>query len=222
MIEELYKQITFFQTDIACCSYTKDKKRILSSQVERNKVSVVLSPKESLSLILEEQYFKGFVWNKLFSKSTLSFPKKILFDETIQYCEDLLFCCQAFSQSKKISYENKELYHYFVNDNSISKNNFSSKKITSLTALKKVIFLIDNDDLKCKQKFETYYINMALSLLMHGIESKEITKSEKEKLLDSLYSIKLSNIKNIKIKLFCLLSRLNVNLSYTTWKLLKN
>jgi glycosyltransferase involved in cell wall biosynthesis len=221
LIEKLYKQIEVFETDISCCGFTKEYKRTVSSIEKTNEVNLILSPTEALNLILDDQYFKGFVWNKLFSKNIINFPNKIKFDEDIQFCEDLLFCCQAISQSKKISYENTGLYHYFINENSVSKNKFSSKKMTSLNALEKIISLIKNDDLECKNKFETYYTNMVLSLLMNGMKLKKINNSEKEKLIKIIQSVKLTTIKDKKVKFFCFLSKININLSYSIWSLLK-
>ena len=52
--------------------------------------SGVFSRQQALSMLYSQDYFKGFLWNKIFLNSLIR-RNKLDFDESIGYCEDLLF-----------------------------------------------------------------------------------------------------------------------------------
>lgn len=165
--------------------------------------------------MLKPNSFKGFVWNKLFSLKLIK-ENKIKFDENINFCEDLLFCCESILKAKKIVYENSPLYHYFIHSNNIT-SRFNIKKLSSLDAIEKVIILLNKADVvELKKAYITYYMHMNISLLLNCIKINS-NKNEIKKLKMNLFKYRITEIKSKKVILSCLLSRLSIKLTYFLW-----
>lgn len=71
--------------------------------------------------------FNGSLWNKLLKAEQI---KGIQFAKGISYGEDALFIWQALQRVKKVLITNRQLYHYRMNDTSISHQTFGPKKMT--------------------------------------------------------------------------------------------
>ena len=76
---------------------------------------------------LQHGYFKGMLWNKLMRLSVLLDNR---FASGISYGEDALFCWNILKNVNRVVVSNKQLYHYRMNQNSIS-HSFGEKKFTA-------------------------------------------------------------------------------------------
>lgn len=219
MFERLYQLLADNQVDILICGYFKES----FNSTSHNKIMeqiIKLDGKKALNSILDPNGFKGFTCNKLFS-SELIRRNNISFDEEIHFCEDLLFCCQAFLSSKNIIYDTTPYYHYIIHDRNVSQSQFSLKKMTSLIALENTINILSEEDGITLNKFINYYEHMNISLLMNGIKEKKINKEIRKKLKGNLFRYKIKDLTNNFVKLSCILSRININLYYVIWRNLK-
>lgn len=70
---------------------------------------------------------RGSLWNKLLKRSLLQEEE---FQSEISYGEDALFCWSVFQKVNKLLFTNRELYHYRMNDDSLSHSSFGSKKLS--------------------------------------------------------------------------------------------
>lgn len=73
--------------------------------------------------------------NKIFSRKAIS---DIRFDETLIYCEDILFNYQVALNAKKIACENAPKYHFYYNVNSATKNRKEFAKFDELKVVDKI------------------------------------------------------------------------------------
>ena len=81
-------------------------------------------------LIKEFLYHKtlrGNLWNKLFKAELL---KGLYFDDKISYGEDALMSWHAFQRLEKAVVTDRQLYHYRMNEESISHQSFGAKKLS--------------------------------------------------------------------------------------------
>lgn len=90
-------------------------------------ISEVWNKQKSIKEFLIHTRFRGSLWNKLIKSSLL---KGITFDPSISYGEDALFCWNILQNCNSILFTDKQLYHYRMNNESISHQNFGSKKLT--------------------------------------------------------------------------------------------
>ncbi|MGG3987022.1 glycosyltransferase [Bacillus smithii] len=219
MFEKLYQLIIDYKADISMCGYVKEK---LDGTILNNIVKpdiIKMDRKEALNKILNSNSFKGFLWNKLFSANLIK-NNQITFDESIHFCEDLLYCCQCIVKSKNIVYDTTPYYHYVIHDSNASKSNYSSKKLTSLDALVKIIDILNNEnegDIELK-KYKNYYMHMNISLLMNGIHDKKYKSEDYKQLKENLFRYKIGDLTEKSIKLSCVIGRINIHLLYFIWK----
>ncbi|PFQ01438.1 glycosyltransferase family 2 protein [Bacillus cereus] len=214
MLETLYKLVAENNADIAACGYFReDSEGRITNKLLDSKV-ISYNQTEALNTILSEEHFKGFTCNKLFSTEIL---KDITFDEEIHFCEDLLFCCQAISNSNKLVYDTTPYYHYITHNSNASQSQFSLKKLTALDALKNIVDLLENKEGVKINKFKNYYAHMNISLLMNGMKENKIQKDTRKELKGNLKRFKISDLTSKFVKLSCAIARVNVNLYYLIW-----
>lgn len=220
MFENLYKLIKDYNADISICGYIKESKNgILNKQ---NKKQIIeLTEIEALNEIIREDGFKGFLWNKLFSRELIKSYKDIFFYENIHFSEDLLFCCEYILKSKKVIYDTTPYYHYIIHDNNICNSNYNSKKVTSLDAFEKIIDILSNKKGIDINKYKNLYMNISISLLMNYIKENKKEIENYKKLRKSLYKYNLSDITSNYIKISCILCRINPKFCYLIWKVIK-
>jgi glycosyltransferase involved in cell wall biosynthesis len=217
MFERLYKLIQDNQADIAMCGYFKEKvDGTILNKIEPSEV-IQFNSKQALNAILNQNGFKGFLWNKLFSAELLKTNSKEVFDNNIHFCEDLLCCCQSILNSKNVVYDTTPYYHYVMHDDNVCKINYSSKKLTSLDALVKIINMImDEEDIEI-EKYKNMYMHMNISLMMHGIHENKCENKDYKQLKKNLYRYKIADLKNKSVKISCVIARVNIKLFYFIW-----
>ena len=119
--------------DMLCFAYYKAyKDKNICEELKVNKNANI--KKE----ILSNKLIGGYLWNKLFSTNIIK-EHGIKFNESITYCEDLIFIIQYIKYVKKVNYINKALYYYRVRKNSVSNDFYSNKNISILNAYELLI-----------------------------------------------------------------------------------
>lgn len=216
MFEKLIHLKIKYDADISICGYFKEE--INGTSLKENSKDEIfkLNQVETFSRLLDTNDFGGYLWNKLFTRKTLK-KNNIKFDENIHFCEDLLFCCEVISKSKEIVYDSSQYYHYIVHDSNIAINQYSLKKISALNALINIIELLSEiKDLDTK-KYKSFFMKMTISLIMNGMQEKK----EVYQLKKNLYKYKISDLNGNFLKFSCFLARMNIQLCYYLWKILK-
>lgn len=83
------------------------------------------------------------VWGALYRREIL---KNFFFDTTLYVGEDSLYFAQCIKRARKLYFvHDQELYHYVIYTESAAHGEFNPKKVTELTAWKKICDLYNND-----------------------------------------------------------------------------
>ncbi|WPC22383.1 glycosyltransferase [Pediococcus inopinatus] len=111
--------IQHLQVDVAMSNfYLVQNKNIYPNKLPRlqNK-SGILTSDQATTLILLDNGFKGFVWNKIYKRSVVD---NLRFDSRYAYLEDMLFNIKVFKNCKNIGYNDSINYYYCQNIGSAS------------------------------------------------------------------------------------------------------
>ena len=84
----------------------------------------IMSSETAKKELFKDNSIRGFSCNKMFLLKTIK-DNNLLFDINIKICEDLLFCCQAISNSNKLVYDTTPYYHYITHSSNASQSQFS-------------------------------------------------------------------------------------------------
>lgn len=87
----------------------------------------ILSKEEAIHDFLLHEYFIGSLCNKLIDASLM---KGLTFRRDISYGEDALFIWGVLQKVNNVVVTTKQLYHYRMNEDSISHQSFGEKKLT--------------------------------------------------------------------------------------------
>lgn len=122
MVEFLLVESESSDADISTCGMVINDTAVSSDfkKVEHTSLSAV-------ERFLYHTEFRGSLWNKLVKTSLLHNER---FHCGISYGEDALFCWQILKHCHKVNYTDRQLYHYRMNQTSISHSNFGAKKLS--------------------------------------------------------------------------------------------
>lgn len=123
-------------TNIAMCNfYLVRNSSIYPNKIPNVSGEGILNSVEALELILLDNGFKGFVWNKIYRVSVID---KYRFDNRINYLEDLLFNVLIFKDNNQIGYNTNCLYFYCKNIGSAS-SKLNQDFYDSLLTIRKMV-----------------------------------------------------------------------------------
>lgn len=123
MVEYLVSLATELDAEMVMCD------RVINDakpSVIEPKISI-LPQEEAIRDFIHHDYFVGALWNKLFKKSVV---EGLSFHKDICYGEDALFTWDVLQRVKNVVASDKQLYHYYMNEESISHQSFGEKKLT--------------------------------------------------------------------------------------------
>ena len=92
--------------------------------------AVVFQPEEALELLIQDDCFHQYVWNKLYKRSVI---QDILFEKG-KTNEDEFWTYQIFGNAKRICKIDVPLYFYFQRSTSIMGTRYSLKRLDALEA----------------------------------------------------------------------------------------
>lgn len=137
MVDFLVNKALTKQSDIVTCSMVKNDETVNKNEYNEE---IWEQPKAILEFLRHFQ-FNGSLWNKLVKTSILHNSS---FRKDIGYGEDALFCWEFLQSAKSIVMTNRQLYHYRMNNASISHQPFNIQKYSAYN----VWTHISNDTLK--------------------------------------------------------------------------
>ena len=183
MIETLYKNIKKYKCDISICNVGRvtEDGRIISKQKELNK-TILFSKEEFVKNLYNREMINGYPVNKLIKKKC---TKGIRFDESIKHLEDWDYLCRLSDNIKKVVYESKDFYYYYVNrNNSAVHDSFNESWITDLKARKKNLKYTNNySDIDKTYFFFDYVVN-AMNALAYLKITNKINMNKKNELMN--------------------------------------
>lgn len=123
MVEYLVSLATELDVEMVMCD------RVINDAKPSDKKPEIkiLPQEEAIRDFIHHDYFVGALWNKLFKKSVV---EGLSFHKDIWYGEDALFTWDVLQRVKNVVTSDKQLYHFYMNDESISHQAFGFKKLT--------------------------------------------------------------------------------------------
>lgn len=122
MVEFLVDRANQYEADVVTCGMV-----INDSAPSPIYTETLLDRTETVKKFLFHKDLKGSLWNKLIKTSLLH---NLSFDDAIGYGEDALFCWQFLQRIDKAVLTKKQLYHYRMNQSSISHSAFGKQKLS--------------------------------------------------------------------------------------------
>lgn len=172
MFEKMHQEFLKNNIDICVCYYNKIYGKKVVSQIY-NKV-IDENNVNFYDLVLNTDYLiQGYLWNKLFLKSSL----KSYFNHDVFITEDLLFILQNYKENTKYKIIYEPLYNYRMqNDSALNSNVLNTKKLSVIISDVWICNNINNKYVYINKYsiVNTYYLAKA------GLE-KNIFKNEFEK-----------------------------------------
>lgn len=120
MVEFLVEKSRTKDADIVVCGMVKNDEACGEEYREE-----VMDQETTVKKFLFHKELSGSLWNKLVKTSLL---QDIRFDNRISYGEDALFCWYVLQRVHTVVQTDKQLYHYRMNDTSISHQNWTPEK----------------------------------------------------------------------------------------------
>lgn len=219
-IYALYKNLKLYNVDIVKGNYLKESNnKVYGKENFKNLKNRVIKKEDNfISSVLEGGIFT-YICGVLIEKNIL-IKNNINFDEDITYMEDELFWLKIIMADLKIYILDKVIYHYYINNDSISKNiEMVSKNINDvLNVNKKIQNIIDNTKFEekyiLKRKlctchfniiFYLYYIQYKKENTKLKDEIKRLKKDEDFKIIVENTDISLMSL-HLKIQYLCVKS----------------
>lgn len=122
MVEFLINKAKENEAEVTVCGMV-----INNSTVRKEYTESILNHEECVRAFLFHSELRGSLCNKLVATSLLH---NVRFHCEISYGEDALFCWHFFQNVQKIVMTDRQLYHYRMNETSISHQSFGEKKLT--------------------------------------------------------------------------------------------
>lgn len=120
MVEFLVEKSLTHQADIVICGMVKN-----DAIPNKEYTEELLDQETTIKKFLFHKDLSGSLWNKLVKTSLL---QEIRFDARISYGEDALFCWDALQRTRIVVQTDRQLYHYRMNENSLSHLNWTPEK----------------------------------------------------------------------------------------------
>lgn len=181
MIEKLYTNLVKTNSDISVCNYyevNNGNKYSNNLLIER-----VFDTEKFLYYSLDERYFRGYLWNKLYCRHVIFCDNNhIKFDKNIHMCEDLLFNYKVALNSSKICYTDDKLYNYLQRENSALSSQFNMKEASRLLIFKELIDVASKYNNKLVQQISFEYVSAAIDIKYKMTKNKGLSYKVKIKL----------------------------------------
>lgn len=127
MIEKLVEMLTKHDLDIAVCSKVIENGNGVTEIVRGSKNLEIWDKERCIKEFLYHKNINGTLWNKLIRNDI---AQGVSFDPSVSYGEDALFIWRCLPKVNRIGLNEDTLYHYNLNPNSISHEQFGSKKMS--------------------------------------------------------------------------------------------
>ena len=126
------------------CDYFLNFEENREKKREVNASEAVVNGQEALKKVFLQDWFKGFLWNKIFLNEIIS-EHGFHFDESVGYCEDLLFITQYILACDKVYYSPTPFYHYRMRNGSATGGGNYKSTFSGVESYKKIVALLEEN-----------------------------------------------------------------------------
>lgn len=157
-VSKMVKACLNNRNDLFGCRFVKED--IFGKRIVKEEKSINYTDK--YSVILNDKYCGGYVWNKIFDKNII-LEHNLNFDTAISYAEDMLFILEYLKYVENVVVIKDEIYHYVMYEDSVTNRAFDEHNISCLLkALKMAYSMIPDKYVTASQMAYNKLFNMKI------------------------------------------------------------
>lgn len=150
MIKSLLDAIVATDADISCCkvirvSASQENAFLRMEDISEN--ASIVSIDQAYHFILDENVYAGYIWNKMFRKVLIDEQQPLRFATDIAVLEDELFVVEYLQRCRNMCVLESKLYYYCANEDSVTAQKMSQKKLTAIEGRERINDIIEHADL---------------------------------------------------------------------------
>ncbi len=188
-----------FNADMAITKFYYEPSNVVNCIEEYS--TQIFNNNELVFNIVSSEQIGGFLCNKIFKAKLI----KSKLDTNLHYCEDLDFVLNYAKSVKTAIFINKQTYHYFKNEGSVTAfGNYNYKVLSILTAYDKIIRLYSNNKIILSILYANKLragINIRKSYKLNNIKNPKEYMTINKSIFKSLFVILISSYIPLKNKL---------------------
>lgn len=116
-VELLYGNLKKHEAGLSICGFTELKEATVLNETKGKKQ--LLSQEQAMEMLLREDAFKGYVWNKIFDMNIIR-KYQLQFDVTLAVWTDVLFVFQYMCHIEQVVFDPTPVYYYIYLETSVS------------------------------------------------------------------------------------------------------
>ena len=180
-IERLHTNLVKNDAGLAICGFTELKEDTVLNETSGD--ITIMNQEEGMEMLLREDSFKGYVWNKIFDLDIIR-QKKLSFDVSLAVWTDVLFVFQYMRHIDKIVFDPTPEYYYIYLETSVSHgggNNVIAveKSYSAIRAKEQMIDDIPDNYVNVKRQIAVRFVQSSLAVIRNIGYSENPKKYEK-------------------------------------------
>ena len=166
-IERLYTNLVNNNAGLAICGFTELREDTVLNETSGD--ITIMNQEEGMEMLLREDSFKGYVWNKIFDLDIIR-QKKLSFDVSLAVWTDVLFVFQYMRHIDKIVFDPTPEYYYIYLETSVSHgggNNVIAveKSYSAIRAKEQMIDDIPDNYVNVKRQIAVRFVQSSLAVI---------------------------------------------------------
>lgn len=125
MLQGLYDNLIENRSDMSICGIDYIGFGAYTGKRPEEIGNIVLSGENAVSCMINRRFFDIGSWGKLFVRHKVM---RCRFHEKVYCGEDILFLCQLFQYTQRVSVFSDKLYHYVCRSDSVTKGGFHKRQ----------------------------------------------------------------------------------------------
>ena len=166
-IERLHTNLVKINAGLAICGFTELREDTVLNETSGD--ITFMNQEEGMEMLLREDSFKGYVWNKIFDLDIIR-QNKLSFDTSLAVWTDVLFVFQYMRHIEKIVFDPTPEYYYIYLETSVSHgggNNVIAveKSYSAIRAKEQMIDDIPDNYVKVKRQIAVRFVQSSLAVI---------------------------------------------------------
>ena len=166
-IERLHTNLVKNDAGLAICGFTELREDTILNETSGD-ISI-MNQEAGMEMLLREDSFKGYVWNKIFDLDIIR-QNKLSFDVSLAVWTDVLFVFQYMRHVEKIIFDPTPEYYYIYLETSVSHgggNNVIAvdKSYSAIRAKEQMVDFIPENYLKVRRQLAIRFVQSSLAVL---------------------------------------------------------
>ncbi len=166
-IERLHTNLVNNEAGLAICGFTELREDTVLNETSGD--ITIMNQEEGMEMLLREDSFKGYVWNKIFDLDIIR-QNKLSFDVSLAVWTDVLFVFQYMIHIDKIVFDPTPEYYYIYLETSVSHgggNNVIAveKSYSAIRAKEQMVDYIPDNYLKVKRQLAIRFVQSSLAVI---------------------------------------------------------